>query len=239
MAGRKLILRGFKNDSKSRNSDRHSNEYSGDIQNHESDSVAAGTELWPAMQQKQLNRHTAAIFGSSPLPQPYVDSHFLTIQSMNTWCAFWAIAHLLQVKCSFDKGINLFPQAHQPLALRPTAKQLSVPHLSYVDLLPFPRIRDRILELLSAETSIFNEATFCDDMMNGDWKIWGNSPWSPHAWELTEDFVQKWWFLLDEEMLESTNFWRVQRLEHALELPISKYVETGVNILEQGVELTI
>jgi hypothetical protein len=69
------------------------------------------------------------------------------------------------------------------------------------------------------DATVLNENDFCRDMMDGDWKIWGNTPWDPQAWELSKKFVEKWWFLLDEDVLKSTNFWRAQRLEEPLVLP--------------------
>jgi hypothetical protein len=31
------------------------------------------------------------------------------------------------------------------------------------------------------------------------------------SWEIDETFARKWWFLMDETVLASTNFWRAQR----------------------------
>lgn len=56
-----------------------------------------------------------------------------------------------------------------------------------------------------------------NDLVEGV-KVWGNSPWEERGWELSEGFVGKWWWLLDEECLGSTNFWRVARGEGVLRL---------------------
>lgn len=55
-------------------------------------------------------------------------------------------------------------------------------------------------------------------MLSEEWRIWGSTPWESHGWEIGEGFVRKWGFLLDEEILSGTNFWRAQRGEEALVL---------------------
>ena len=67
--------------------------------------------------------------------------------------------------------------------------------------------------------AVINEEELCRDLQSGDWKIWGGKPWEPRSWEFAADFVQRWWFLLDDEILWMTNFWRCQRQEEPLRLP--------------------
>jgi hypothetical protein len=50
-------------------------------------------------------------------------------------------------------------------------------------------------------------------------KIWGSMPWDPTGWELGSEFAQKWWFLLDEGIIRTSNFWRCQRGDDMLVLP--------------------
>ena len=38
----------------------------------------------------------------------------------------------------------------------------------------------------------------------------------PIGWEVTAEFAEKWWFLLDDTILRGSNFWRSQRGEQAL-----------------------
>ena len=42
-------------------------------------------------------------------------------------------------------------------------------------------------------------------------KVWGSTPWEEGAWEISERFAVKWWFLMGEEVLRSTNLWRSMR----------------------------
>jgi hypothetical protein len=82
-------------------------------------------------------------------------------------------------------------------------------------MIPFPVLRDWILETLA----VINEEELCKDLQTDDWKIWGKKPWEPRSWEFAAGFVHKWWFLLDDEILRTTNFWRSQRQEELLGLP--------------------
>lgn len=51
-----------------------------------------------------------------------------------------------------------------------------------------------------------------------DIKVWGSTPWDDRGWEIGERFALKWWFLLDDEILKTTNFWRGAREEEGLSM---------------------
>lgn len=58
----------------------------------------------------------------------------------------------------------------------------------------------------------------CNSMSQGGLLVWGDS-WMIESWEMTEGFVRKWGWLLDEgcdEIVRSTNRWREGRGEDAL-----------------------
>jgi hypothetical protein len=67
--------------------------------------------------------------------------------------------------------------------------------------------------------SVINEEQLCNDLQNGAMAVWGDVAWDPLGWEVSEDFTQKWWFLLDEEVIRASNFWRRQRGDKPLEVP--------------------
>lgn len=154
---------------------------------------------------------------NEPLPpNPCVDQYFIVMHSMNTFAAFQSIATVLDLQCTPHAGFHIRALIHTlPPSIVPTKKQQIVPHRTYIDMLPWSSVRDRIL---NAPTAI-NEIEFTSDMQMGDLKIWGMVPWDPMAWELGEEFVKKWWFLIDSSMLQTTNFWRSQRGEKRLTLP--------------------
>lgn len=138
---------------------------------------------------------------------------------MTTVAAFSCIASILQLTCTEHDRMdpNLVVSATcaaTPTAIRPTSQQQSVPHKPYIDMLPWPLLRDRMLASLVS----INEDEFCRDMISNKIRIWGSTPWDPTGWEVSEDFAQKWWFLIDESIIRVSNFWRSQRGEASLRL---------------------
>ena len=39
------------------------------------------------------------------------------------------------------------------------------------------------------------------------------------AWEVKPSFAMKWWWLLDQEIIKASNFWRGERGEEPLVIP--------------------
>jgi hypothetical protein len=136
------------------------------------------------------------------------------MHSMNAINALFVISDILNLTCS-QRPRTYCPITPGPPSLLPTELQKTVPHHGYIDMIPFPILRDRILETLS----VINEEELCRDLQSDDWKIWGKKPWEPGSWEFAQDFVLKWWFLLDDDILRMPNFWRMQRQEEPLRLP--------------------
>lgn len=127
-----------------------------------------------------------------------------------------------------DDSISIFSMTRPgypghaiPDSLRPTELQRTKPHHPWLDIFPFPQIRDN---LITAQED-FDDDELCYDLMafwdseNSDPAvlIWG-CPWDPRNWEVTEAFVRKWGWVLDgcSEIQESTNRWRRLRGEKAL-----------------------
>lgn len=137
---------------------------------------------------------------------------------MTTFRAFSVLGEILQLTCSYPSapGINIRADCSTiPATILPTSQQLIVPHLIYIDLLPWASLRDRILTNLPA----IDEPELYADLVADEPKIWGSTPWDPSGWELGRDFVRIWWFLLDEGILSTSNFWRMQRGECAQAIP--------------------
>ncbi len=146
-------------------------------------------------------------------PDPTTDNHFIIMHGMTAWGAFHCIAALLQLACQQDSGFNIVaPTSTLPATIAPTLQQQIVPHKPYVDMLPWPGLRDRILNSFMT----MNEIEFVQDMGSMDLRVWGSIPWDPLAWEIGPIFARKWWFLIDDGILNPTNFWRGQRGEEAL-----------------------
>lgn len=95
----------------------------------------------------------------------------------------------------------------------PTELQLRIDHHPYVDLIPFAGFRDKVLRALS--DNMLDEAELCDDIETG-LRIWGKVPWDARSCEWSQDFVDKWSWLMDKQSIEASNFWRAQRGEPRL-----------------------
>jgi hypothetical protein len=57
-----------------------------------------------------------------------------------------------------------------------------------------------------------------DDLTRWDSRVWGSSPWQDSGWELGVNFVRKWWWVVDQGVLDKGNFWRGVRGEVPLRL---------------------
>jgi hypothetical protein len=123
-------------------------------------------------------------------------------------------ARILNVQCTdTSRAIIHIPTGlFTPPSLAPTALQCSKPHYPYVDLLPFPSLRDNLLKA----GDIIDSREMWDDLSAGEIKVWGSTPWDKTGWEVGERFARKWWFLMTEEVLEKANFWRAGRGDRRL-----------------------
>jgi len=152
---------------------------------------------------------------SQASPNPSVDTHFIVMNGMTAWTAFTCIATMLELACDQDSGFNICaPLDSLPPSIAPTLQQQIIPHKPYVDMLPWSSLRDRVL---NSQTTM-NEMEFVMDMASDGLKVWGSTPWDPTGWEMGPDLARKWWFLMDDGIIRTTNFWRGQRGEEALVL---------------------
>ncbi|KAK1513786.1 hypothetical protein CABS01_07192 [Colletotrichum abscissum] len=105
-----------------------------------------------------------------------------------------------------------------PYFLKPTETQLTTIHHPWLDFLPLPRMRDNLIKA----GDDWDDEALCLDMVGdgdapsgkGGMILWGE-PWDPNSWEVTEDFVEKWRWILEgcEEIIRSSNYWRAKRGE--------------------------
>ncbi|KAL3446465.1 hypothetical protein BJX65DRAFT_279158, partial [Aspergillus insuetus] len=132
-----------------------------------------------------------------------------------------------------DNTISIFSMAgpHQqqissgkltiPQSLHPTPLQLTTPHHPWLDIFPFPAMRDNMIRAGDQldDDELCHDLTAFWDTRSSDATIlvWG-TPWDPSNWEVTEEFARKWrWFLRGcPEILVSTNRWRGRRGERAI-----------------------
>jgi Domain of unknown function (DUF3425) len=108
-----------------------------------------------------------------------------------------------------------------PASLKPTALQQTQIHHPWLDFFPFAQLRDN---LIKHEEEI-DDSQLCRDLV-GFWNmpendnfmlVWGD-PWNPMNWEITEQFLQKWGWLVKgcPEIIWSSDHWRGVRGEEKL-----------------------
>ena len=114
--------------------------------------------------------------------------------------------------------------------LRPCATQLMYRHHPYIDVLPFPTFRERLIKLACAEEPMIDEDEMCKDLENDGLICWGSSlgggsaatgsgaPWDIRSWEAQDWFMKKWWILIggaEGEIYKQTRWWREMRGERS------------------------
>ncbi|KAH9219552.1 hypothetical protein DL95DRAFT_443309 [Leptodontidium sp. 2 PMI_412] len=187
-----------------------------DVQAEASETVVSSSEVPVTTTSMELSIPSTALNTQGGYAfDPMRDNGFMVMQQIDVWDALLNIASKLELACCQDSGFNIVaPVSSLPPSLAPTLQQRFVPHKPYVDMLPWPSLRDRIL---SSPSSI-NEIQLVSDMTSTDIKVWGSTPWDPVGWEVSPAFAKKWWFLMDDGILQTANFWRSQRGEEALQL---------------------
>lgn len=156
---------------------------------------------------------SAAFDAQFTITGPMTDTHFLVLTDMTAAGALTAIAQLLNLDCQLIPGFHIQASAEGlPPPIAPTQLQRKVPHQPYLDMLPWASLRDRLLKSIS----VINEGEIVLAMQAGCFKVWGSIAWDPMGWEVDEEFAKRWWFLMGDDIIRTTNFWRSQRGEMPL-----------------------
>lgn len=160
---------------------------------------------------------------------PLSSDHLIPLVQYNVFRAaltnmfLLSITNLISRKCDISTALQttpIFPSpAVPPPSLAPTTLQRSVPHDIWIDLLPHGIMRDNAIRTMDT----FDYENLCSDMVGGYYQgrndieltgvlVWAN-PWHVSGWEVTEGFLKKWGFLLNDcwEIMASTNYWRERR----------------------------
>lgn len=190
---------------------------------------------------KQLYNARDPLFPKTPKREqfdivfPLCSDHLITLLQYNVLRALAANRTLISgtlvtpLDCCEEK-IHVIPYPTNPEllppALLPTALQQSVPHGDWIDVFPCPKGRDRLI--LAAGT--FDEDDLWADCIGGLFEgfpdheverrgiIAWSPPWDVTGWEMSEGFLRKWGWLLEDSpgMLEATNRWRMERGEEPM-----------------------
>ena len=172
---------------------------------------------------------------SSILPDPYKNR--LTVTRITTLQAYLANAEALgylipELYCKISPSIFHHPKLKTaaeingfrdtisyriPLHLRPMHAQIQYAHPPFMDLLPFPSVRERAVLFSSFTPPLINAAELKEDILNDGLICWSKSkkgtgqPWDMRSWEAAEWFLKKWWMLVggeEDDIQEHTKWWR-------------------------------
>ncbi|KAF8422013.1 hypothetical protein EV426DRAFT_607157 [Tirmania nivea] len=184
----------------------------------------------PEPTQKQRTLIQTLMSSSRQTPSVPSDNRFITLQFNSIVNA--SMLNCIILSCDtlnmmdedalspFNDQFAISPNI--PKDLEPTQMQITVPHHPYIDIVPFPGFRNKMLRFLD----IIDEEDVCS-MIYTDWGVWGNRPWDKTSWEVGEKFAEKYWFLMDEEMKRVSDFWRGQRGLKPLKIQQKRGVERG------------
>jgi hypothetical protein len=165
------------------------------------------------------------------------DAALLPIPTMSTIHAFVAIANAfdLMSKLWDPTCLHVIPSltpaiASLPANLHPIAAQLTIPHHPFIDLLPWPSVREKLICVLSMPSSFRPAVAQDDDSMvrlvqdlddpqdGVGLRVHGNSTsWDADnelvedAWEIGELFYENWWWCCDRKVVEASNRRRKER----------------------------
>ncbi|CAM1511245.1 Fc.00g087580.m01.CDS01 [Cosmosporella sp. VM-42] len=159
----------------------------------------------------------------------FPDSYHLPVHELTLIKAMVRIAGRLNCKGSFwtldcNSPFNsgtATPSNLLPAAWRPTVSQVMVPHHPMLDFLPWPTVRDRIINILELPDELrppnavgpLGLVNFAYDVEHNSEgvRIYGGDPYDPKTWEVGQVLFERWWFLFDREIIETSNQWRRMR----------------------------
>lgn len=120
------------------------------------------------------------------------------------------------------------PPENSPPSLHFTHLQKTVTHEAWIDTIPWASMRDNVIKYQDK----FDADELCSDFLGGFEEgingtegrgmiLWGD-PWCGSGWELSENFIRKWRFLLQggSEIIAFTNRWRAVRGEKRLVIEV-------------------
>ncbi|KAI3554139.1 hypothetical protein CABS02_05554 [Colletotrichum abscissum] len=174
--------------------------------------------------------------GASLSPSEFSDSYLLPLSDLKLLTGLLRVATRLgsesvmwdpAATSPFTLGAGT-PVEQLPATWKPTAAQVLVPHHPIMDFLPWPDVRDRIINLFSlpdgarppaarGQLGLVNFAYDLEDSSEGA-RIWGGDPYDASSWEVGQVLFERWWFLFDRSVIAQSNRWRSLRGAKALEM---------------------
>lgn len=106
-----------------------------------------------------------------------------------------------------------------PPDLYPTPAQRRYPHHPFMDVIPFPWLRERAITLASSSPPTYAWFELKADILNGGMVCWRSRgrdeglPWDRRSWEVMPWFLEKWSWLIEEQgkVEQQSKWWRALR----------------------------
>lgn len=120
-----------------------------------------------------------------------------------------------------------------PQNYRPTHSQKLVNHHPIIDVLPWPSVREKILQMLmlpldfrpprmkgagDSMAGVMMQMVFDMKDAGGGLRIWGSDPFNEDNWEVGQVFFEGWWWALNPEIVQKSNAKRLARGADILKL---------------------
>lgn len=164
----------------------------------------------------------------------FPDELFLPVLELNLMRAGVAIAKTLGTESIMWELSALSPFAqsgrvnyeHLPSNMRPTFLQLTVQHHPFMDLLPWPSVRDKLILIFSqpeymrppvarSPTALVDFVYDMEDPSEGI-RVTGADPFAGENWEVGQAIFKKWWWAFSKDIIENSNRSRRNRGASAL-----------------------
>lgn len=108
-----------------------------------------------------------------------------------------------------------------PKNLQPTFEQLTLPHHPLLDILPWPAVRRRLINMYSLPSDVWprhpedgSESSIVRmvyDMEDSGVRVSGPDPTTESSWEIEQKFFNDWWWAFDQSVVRNSNKKRVAR----------------------------
>ena len=162
---------------------------------------------------------------------PFSDSYLLPVGEHTLLRAFLRVA--TRIGCApnvwdltasspfYSPNTGSVSPSALPKHWQPTTSQLVLPHHPVLDLIPWPSVRERVINVLNLpDAARPRNATgplafihFVYDMEDDreGMRVWGSDPCDPTTWEVGQALFERWWFVFDRDTIAQSNRWRQLR----------------------------
>ncbi|KAJ5382718.1 hypothetical protein N7517_000629 [Penicillium concentricum] len=128
------------------------------------------------------------------------------------------LAEIMNPNARSPSSGGSFPR--MALSLSPTWEQLTIPHYRYIDTLPWPSVRSRLIISLQGNPPMIDHNEFANDLVHNGIRCWissneswpeGDAPWHPYCWEVMPWFFEQWRFIFQNYMDDADSSYQYQK----------------------------